>query len=523
MSLSVSCVKNWILEDPLLDYLNLYGNPDEKDTFAFPECNFTTYIMNKGVEYERRIYDHINKHRDTYSMQIIDRKHFYKQTQDAFRENIDIICQPFLKDYNYRIFNKYQIYGFPDIIIKKQAFIHLFKPCAWIVSITDDSYIVIDVKYSSFTFSEESELMPKRHYDTFVECQIMLYQHLINAQKIQNVKYACIVPKQEVNDGQKLNVLWIDMNKQTHNYKHCEKAFLWNTYVNTPYFSKYTLNELITGQDRVQLMPNLNNNMDYPWSSYKNKLARQYGEISLFSGVGSVLRKQLHTLKIYTVDSFRSSPLNVIEDPLVNCVKDMTRILIQSFDKHTFLKDPCIVQNHLRMYIDIETCYVFEQSREKIVMICCGYMKDGKWIVYYFTNIKEWILFMDNFKQYTVVHFSSAEKKVLQQLSYDVLTEDLYVKIKELYRTNKLRIEGLTSFSIKDIMKRLYESKCIEVNPYESCRIKSGMEVLTIYNWMFENEVMDENIIKEVEKYNEADVKSLYLIDRFLSSTILKN
>ena len=137
MSFSVSCIKNWIL-DPLLDYLNLYGKPEEKDTFAFSECNFTSYIMNKGIQYERDIYEHINKHKDAYSMQIIDRNHFYKQTQDAFRNNIDIICQPFLKDYKCRIFNKYQIYGFPDIVIKKRAFIHLFEPCSWIDSITDD-------------------------------------------------------------------------------------------------------------------------------------------------------------------------------------------------------------------------------------------------------------------------------------------------------------------------------------------------------------------------------------------------
>jgi hypothetical protein len=517
MSFSVSCIKNWILEDPLLDYLNLYGNPEEKDSFAFPECNFTNYIMNKGIEYEKRVYDHIDKHKDMYSMKIIDRKHFYKQTQDAFKQQIDIICQPFLKDYHYRIFNKYQIYGFPDILVKKSAFLHLFNTLhddhsidfsknlysTWLDTIGDDSYIVIDVKYSTFTH-QDSQMISKRPYDTFVESQVMLYQHLINSQKIQNVKFACILPKQKIQENKKLHVLWVDMNKQTQNYKQCEKALLWNSYLHTPHFTEYSLNELITGPDQTQLMPNLNNNMDYPWSSYKNKLARQYGEISLFSGVGSVLRR-----------SFKGE-LNNIKLPCY------TQLLIDSFEQDFLL--PCEkIDYRNRLYIDIETCYMFEESREQIIMICCGYIKDTKWFVRYFTEVQDWIRFMNGFREYTIVHFSSAENKILQQLSYVPLTDDLYKKVKEFYKTNRLRIKGLTGFSIKDIMRQLAVYNYVEENPYDGCKIKSGIEVLTIYNRIFEKERIDENIIEEVEKYNEADVKSLYLLDRFLSSPVIKN
>jgi hypothetical protein len=58
-SVSVTSIKNWILQDPLLDYLNLYGDQLEKDIYEFEECNFSTYIMNKGNEYEKKVYDYI--------------------------------------------------------------------------------------------------------------------------------------------------------------------------------------------------------------------------------------------------------------------------------------------------------------------------------------------------------------------------------------------------------------------------------------------------------------------------------
>jgi hypothetical protein len=34
-SISVTSIKNWILQDPLLDYLNLHGDETEKDIFEF--------------------------------------------------------------------------------------------------------------------------------------------------------------------------------------------------------------------------------------------------------------------------------------------------------------------------------------------------------------------------------------------------------------------------------------------------------------------------------------------------------
>ena len=36
-SISVTSIKNWILQDPLLDYLNIYGDPMEKDIYEFEE------------------------------------------------------------------------------------------------------------------------------------------------------------------------------------------------------------------------------------------------------------------------------------------------------------------------------------------------------------------------------------------------------------------------------------------------------------------------------------------------------
>jgi len=41
MYCSVSNIKNWLLNDPILDYLKLYGDKNKQSSTFFNECNFS--------------------------------------------------------------------------------------------------------------------------------------------------------------------------------------------------------------------------------------------------------------------------------------------------------------------------------------------------------------------------------------------------------------------------------------------------------------------------------------------------
>ena len=54
---SVTSIKNWILGDPLIDYLNFYGDKTLLSKPCFEECEFSTFIMGMGNKYETIVVD----------------------------------------------------------------------------------------------------------------------------------------------------------------------------------------------------------------------------------------------------------------------------------------------------------------------------------------------------------------------------------------------------------------------------------------------------------------------------------
>ena len=147
---SVSQIKNYLLEEPLLDYLNLYGDKSNHVKPHFEECDFSTFIMDMGNKWEEYVVNIIVEKckKENISYTFVERKTGYHQTKEALNKKTDIIFQPQVKDWNNNIV------GYPDIIVKKKAFLKLFKfP---LDNIPDDEYIVIDIKFSSIKSDENS-------------------------------------------------------------------------------------------------------------------------------------------------------------------------------------------------------------------------------------------------------------------------------------------------------------------------------------------------------------------------------
>lgn len=532
MSISVTQCKNWILQDPLLDYLNIFGDDDKKDSFAYKECNFSSYIMSKGIDYEKQVVEHIIQLiNGRFSHTMIERTSFYNDTKTAFKNKTDVIFQPFIKDYNGYLFDDghqtmshgYQTFGFPDIIIKKKVLQVLFNFSVEIVGKPDD-YICIDIKYSKCA-NKNGLLHIDTNYTKFVSCQVMLYGLITNILFKQKVSHGFVLPKQSLENN--LQLLGVCLNNKEH-LELCNTAFSWISFISES-GKEFNLDDCLPCMK--ELLPNLNNTMDYPWNSYKVKLAKQYKELSLISGIGNKLRTKLHNNNQFTINDID------IKDFQKTCLKSLISITNNNNNNN-------VINSKRRIYIDIETCYLFSLSREIIVMICCGYYDaNNKWICNIFSNDRDGSVISDDsflvnqFLQYVkttpeeivFVHFSPAENKVFKKIKetepllyFD--TEDLHQSFLSKYKTiEKLDINNLSGFGIKEIMKALHSNNTIDKNPYDNCLIKSGIEVLAFYNQWFENfydtefQIKAKIIVEDIKKYNEADIIALYLIDKVLN------
>lgn len=513
MSFSVTSIRNWILKDPLLDYLHYYGDPSEKDSFPIPESNFTEYIMNKGNQYEKLIYEHIKSHSGDLTFEIIERGNFYMQTKDAFKRRVDIICQPFIKDYSSLIFRDKKIYGFPDILIKKKALKKIFNYTVPLIGNLDD-YVVIDIKYSRCNH-KEGVFHADSNYSKFIECQIMLYGLMVNSLFKQHTNVGFVCPKQSVTKDAKLNLYSIQL-LDNHNFELCYHAFDWLTFL-SEYPEECKLN--ISKPHIPELFPNLNNTMDYPWATFKRKFAHECADLSLISGLGNKKRDRCYVKGQYTLSKIDIEPFQK---------NIQLKKLIEGFSKPTQIKyGQMDSKNRKNMYVDIETCYVFELGVEFTVMICCGYYDvNGNWTYNIFSSdglndepFTNFERFSRDFQDFTFVHFSSAEEKIFKKMNERIQTRDLHKEFIELYKRDDININNLCGFSIKEIIRVLFLNKLVEVNPYDTCTIKSGVEVLAIYNNLYEKQFDREYrdaLVREVILYNQADVRSLQLLDEFL-------
>jgi len=245
---SVSQIKNYLLEEPLLDYLNLYGDKSKQVKPHFEECDFSTFIMDMGNKWEEYVVNIIvekcKKENITYTF--VERKSGYHQTKEALNKKTDIIFQPQVKDWNNNIV------GYPDIIVKKKAFLKLFKfP---LDNIPDDEYIVIDIKFSSIKSDENSYVVETSNYIKYIKGQISMYSRLLKS--ISSVGFIISKDKSTIDYPIAINI------KDKELIKACDDAITWLK----------LLYQKGKDLDISNLKPNMNNTMDGYWREYKKEL-----------------------------------------------------------------------------------------------------------------------------------------------------------------------------------------------------------------------------------------------------------
>jgi len=247
---SVSQLKNYLLGEPLLDYLNLYGDNEKQVKPYFEECDFSTFIMEMGNKWEEYVVDLIVKKckSKNISYTFIERKSGYIQTKNSINK-IDVIFQAQVKDWNKNI------YGYPDIILKKKAFLKLFKiKNSDLINIPDDEYIVIDIKFSSIKYDENNFIQETSNYIKFIKGQVSMYSRLLKT--ISPIAF--IISK----DKSTIEYPIIVEIKDKALIKECDEAVNWLK----------LLHEKGRDLDISTLKPNMINTMDGYWREYKKEL-----------------------------------------------------------------------------------------------------------------------------------------------------------------------------------------------------------------------------------------------------------
>ena len=169
---SASATRNHVLDDPLLDWLERYG---ESKGFERDEIDVRTdhasFVMAKGRDFEKAVVRHLRAQRAgkvrTIGAAGLWRRpsrslYLANRTWRAMKRGTEIICQGVLRDPEHRT------YGIPDLLVRSDVLARLFPdsltaPEAAVpaedLNIGDCHYRVVDVKYTTLRLAADGRLL----------------------------------------------------------------------------------------------------------------------------------------------------------------------------------------------------------------------------------------------------------------------------------------------------------------------------------------------------------------------------
>ena len=413
---SATKTRNYINKDPIVDWLDLYGDKLEypRDTSGKYDENldFVKLLFRKGNDFEEKVIDYLKKeigekHFVTVAKNHLDSRHSTKQdeTLQHMKSGVPFILQGVLRNSD----NK--TYGMPDIMVRSDWLSELPDNQEKDFQFLDDSakelgdyhYRIIDVKFTTLTYNADGQyLLGANAYKS----QLAIYNMALG--KLQGYKpsEAYLLGRNwkrtkagtEFSGEGALDKLGIvDFFNIDRGYeKKAEEAADWIRKVRRE-GSAWTESDLRSHN----IWPNCNNTYDYPWHNAKMQIANNLDELTRVWQIGPKERSQAHKKGIF---SWKDSELTPEKMGIKGSVKSniMKKMLeINNQDKYKVL--PSIISNNdrnwqnksnLEFFVDFETVsnidddfsqFPKQGGQELVFMIGCGYEKNGEFEIEVFT------------------------------------------------------------------------------------------------------------------------------------------
>lgn len=427
---SASSVKNYMLNDPLIDYLKEYNinslddkpskRPNSISTISMSSHSnisitdsFTQYIMNAGIEFEEALIKILKKNHKI--VKVADgihsrKKEKYKETISLMKKGIPIIYQGVLHNYNNNT------YGLPDLLIRSD---YINKLLNYNVISNEEAnlpspklkikfhYKVVDIKHSNINLKADGIHILNTNSIPAYKGQIYIYTEAlnnilgikINKGFIWGKKYDYKINNKKIEINNFLNKLGtIDYDNIDIEYKtFTNNAIEWIRIVR----KEGHLWTLLPEPSRQELYPNMKNEKDGHYRILKNKLNNEINEITNIWNCGISKRYNAFTNNIYKwTNPLCTSNLLGFNNKshigkTIDAILNINRQDIDIIRPNKILYDRCnwdnIDNNYFEFYLDFETLNsnfgsiindnkIPYNNNQFIFLIGIGYYQNNKWI-----------------------------------------------------------------------------------------------------------------------------------------------
>jgi hypothetical protein len=569
--------RNYVLNDPLLDWLNLYGKQKGflKDSEKNAQnslknnLNFTQYIMKKGQEFENYVIEQIrDNHREFFSEVRVGKvypvqKRYIQHIQATYslmKQGVKIIYQGMV----FNPFNK--TFGFPDLIVRSDYLNELFDHKVISLDKMERGcrfsdkwhYRVIDIKY--FCMKLNSDELIKNSSGTSVLCykvQSYIYNQALGYMQFFIPRKSYILGRGCYED----NIKIFNPFYKCGHIDYCREDVKADSNSAVEWIRDVRMNgatwEIDEKQQRVELYPNMTNTMDYDWHHTKTEIASRLSELTSLWQCGIKNRNIAFSKGVYkwadprcsadilNVSDIYSSKVNRIIDINRNSASKIYNIDIELLKKH----HNCVGKS---FFIDFENVSNIDrvngQGVDMVFMIGCGhYTETENWV---FSNfcvdllsygeekkiIEEFLHYLkteSNGEKCILYHYNHTEPNLLLKtlIKYNICIdfEIEWIDLLDVLKKSNFVIRGCFDYSLKHIISSLKHHNFIDIS-YTDSDVCDGLEAM-VGAFLVNDEVVrnqqckfkNHYITNSIVYYNEIDCKSLKSLNGFLKKIALQN
>lgn len=572
-----TCTRNYMLKDTLIDWIKVHGSynsgeKSNKGNMNSENKGFTSFIMEKGIEFEAELIKYINDKKIsvvTVSNYITDSS--VKKTIDLMKKGTPVIHSAPVRN------TKNNTHGIIDLLVRSDCLHQLVNECPLtleeqIISSPklgfDFHYVVIDVKFSTLPLRADGRHLLNSSSFPAYKSQCLIYNDAIGNIQGYTSPYAFILGRRWTYNQKdikhsnltcldKLGV--IDYSKVDKSYvKETENALVW-VRENKKYGHQWS----ISPPSRKELYPNMCCDSG-KWQQQKEQIARDIGEISSIWYCGVKNRNigidnGITSWKDPKCTS-TSIGINGSRAPIIDKILDINRqnkdkIRPKKIQTNTFdWKEECN-----EMFVDFETLSdIFssfsdlptQKQTDMIFMIGVWYKPNetSTWVYKRFTcnkaTYEEEYRIMDEFVTFSKdqgnpkLWYWFAEKRFWKrsenrQFDYASNTDNEertnripdhwgkhnWVDMYELFKNEPIVIKDCFKFNLKSIAHAMYKHGLIKTTMESQCT--SGMTAM-VNAWKCYNDFTnpsDCSVMQDIARYNKFDVSVMEDILTYLRKT----
>lgn len=582
--ISASSTYNYMMNDPLLDWLNHHHKKIKKRNSGFwkyikpvhrregAESGFKNHILELGIEFERKVIKFLKKRfgedriydigANYKNAQIWDQK--YKETIEAMKKGYPIILSSMVRSY------KHSLFGIPDLLVRSDWIEHItkektccdnpYKKATLLHPNKKWHYLVVDIKYATILLrADEKHILNSNSFSAY-KSQLCIYNialgemqgYISNQAFLLGRRFTWTIKgikKEQCNCFCKLGTI---------DYQGIDKIFVEKTFAAVAWLrdvkreTSATWNISNYPLHRWELYPNMSNVNDQPWKEVKRELAEKNKELTLLWNIGPknrniALKKGVNSWgqKTCTTENLGISG------------KKTKPILSSILHINQQKKGPNMIPNRIKnnmhdwikegesdFFIDFEgingslfpISHMPKANNEEFIStVGIGFFKENEWVFASFsiekaTYYEEGVMLekvynyitKENETNIRCFHWSKAEqwmwKKALKR--HAIITRDwapfTWIDVLEIFKKEPIILRGCFTFKLKDVAKKMYEYGYIKTTWRSDGNCMNGLDAMTQTTKAFSTPNANNSCFKDIEEYNEVDVRVVAEIIEFL-------